>query len=370
MTSSMSHQSTEDEHEWHCASELVHNAHVVSPGFASAIRFLRKDAESNNILSTSSVFLMRRYLACPSIMAPMYYATLTYFENKINDKKKISADDIITCYQPDLMSVMLFVIYLSGHLRRITDPEEWQRVTASLQKYVELSVPFGMALPDLGAARALLIAAVRQLSFGVFLYADFKGFREYRRKLVTKKSPDNLGEEKRLWGCTHYHISALLTQMLGLGMEFSNSILPVALNLGKEHTTQNALLIKVAIAWLDALVLTGSPPKLQSGDDIVLSEKAADDLYEVVVRFQQGTTHDWLLKRASDITEQTHPQLFSEGALIKQSPAKQFSKEHTEQSKSVDEYESLSTEFRELFPPDEFQSLMGEISELMKDEKQ
>ncbi len=358
---------TKDEHEWRSAADLVQHAHVASPGFASAIRFLRKDAECDNTLSPSSIFLMRRYLACPSIMAPMYYATLTYFEDQISKKKKIFADDILACYQPDLLSVMLFTIYLSGHLRRITDAEEWQKVVQRLQQYAELSVPFGMALPELGPARALLIGVMRQLSFGVFSCADHKGFKEYRRKLVTKKSPDNLSEERQLWGCTHYHVSSLLTQALGLGMEFANAILPVALALGREHASKEAMLVKVTMSWLDALVLTGSPPKQQSGDDIVISEQAIDRLYEVVVRFQKGATHNWLLKRSADISKETHPQLFSGGSLIKVAPPKQGAKKVSGEDMAGDEYQSLPQEFRELFPSDEFKSLLGEIGQLMED---
>ena len=356
---------TIQEEEWRCAAQLIDMVKISAAGFSSTIRFLCKDAADGKELSPASSFLMRRFINCPSVLAPMYYATLTYHYDRLAGKKQIVADDILACYSPDMLAVMLFAIYCSAHMRRRADRDEWTKQARLLAKYTELAVPFGIALPELGPSRALLIAAMRPLSFAVFLTVDPERFKKYRRQLVQQRMPHNLSEERRLWGCTHYHLGALLTQIHGLGTEFSNMILPVALNLSKKQTSQQAMLIKIAITWFDALVLTGEAPKQVIGDDIIVSENSIDRLFEVVNSFKNLSGYDWICKRATDITAETHPELFVAGAALGDSvkPARTASIKRPKEG----EYDDIPDEFRALFSQQEFQSLLSEIQELMKD---
>lgn len=355
--------------EWQRANELVELMQISAPGFSSAIRFLRKDAENTSLLSAGSLFFMRRYLACPGIMAPMYYATLTYFRRAIDQKNKVSADDILRCYPPDLLAVMLACIYLNAQMRRCCDKQEWAKVGKRAQQYADLGFNFGLAVAELGPARALFMGVMQAISLGVFLYTDLKQFKDYRRKLLTQKLAEDLSEERRVWGCTHYHIAGVLAQKLGLGRDYSNSVLPMALGLDQGHLRPEAMLVRTTLNWLDALVVSGAVPQQKLGDEIDISEESANRLYQVILRFQgREESLNWLLKCSSDISEETHPQLFFEGGLGRPAGSTARAKERAAEE-DLEQYKELPDDFRKLFPKDDFLSLTEEIRELARGEK-
>lgn len=358
-----------DQTAWEIAERALTKSVHFATAFTSCAKVLMNNAEDNQKNNTEGYnnnarFLVRRFLKCPSVLSPVYYATLTFHPEKLAGKEAITPEVLMSCYTPDAMAALLVTTYLNAHTRHKIDEKEWEILSETVQAYADLGLYFGYAIPEIGPAKALMYSVLRHFAFAVYAKNDLKGFQGYRRKLKNKGEPYDVEEELKTWGCAHYHIAALMTQKLCFGKDFASGF---AFGFGKApDPSYEAEILKWRITtdWIDSIVLKGEPPTEDMGDQLEIKEDQIAKLHDVIVDFvENGSKHDWLSKRKDDISPEKTPELFTKPKKTKKAIA---ADKEAEEKASVT-VSDAEIDFDKLFPEEELKALTSEIKELLEE---
>ncbi len=292
-------------------SSLVSN---VSSLFSTAIRFLKKDAESGaKTLSASSKYCLSRLVSANSFKAPVYFAAMTFQPESINQNGYVSPTDLASTFSPDEMATVVALLYLYRRIQKSCDEAEWNELSKQLHLHAELAGYIGRAIPNIGLSRGLILGSIRHLSLGLFLSVHKKSFVQYRRSLKIKKISFDLAEESSIWRCNHLQVASLLVQSLGLGGNLSKSITTGLLvtGLSDSEIDDEAYKMRILWTWVESLKRTGQPPQITHRGSYYPLKQDLDRLLSCVQTMKQnGPSCLFFAKGKDDISPTATPCLY------------------------------------------------------------
>ena len=291
-------------------SSLVGN---VSSLFSTAIRFLRKDAESpSKALSQTSKFCLQRLLNSDSFKAPVYYAALTFKPDAVKEATYLSPVGLASLFTPDELAHLIGSLYLYRRIQKGCDENEWSELSRNMHLHAELAGHVGVAMPNISLGWGMLLGSIRHLSCGLFLGVDQKKYVQYRRNQKIKKQTFDLTEEITTFGCSHLHIASLLVQSLGLG-----SAIPKAINTGLLTSTSDDSVdadgyrMRIAWVWTEALKATGQPSNITHKGAYYPKKQELEVLLARAAQLkEEGSRWLFLKKGKEDISPEKTPCLF------------------------------------------------------------
>ncbi|MCO6431701.1 MAG: hypothetical protein J5J00_12655 [Deltaproteobacteria bacterium] len=363
-----------DEDQWRLAEQRLRASMYFAASFTTAIRTLRAN-EAHNIdrgndpkeLSENSRFFLRRLFRAPSILAPLYFLSLTYHEEKLADKSYVSRDYLVSLYKPGELASILALIYLYHNLRRVCDPEDWGRYSKIVNDIIEIGGLIGRHLPELGFANSLLATGVRHLAAAVFLRTDPANFRIYRRDSKIQQRLLSLEIERRIWECTHVEIGTRILQLFGFGVPFAASFHRAALTPNRKELDLKSNRLRLTLVWSEALYLGVKPPVIKGEEQLIASESILDRILDEASRIREkGSKHAWLSKRKNAISPTLTPQLYKAG----EGDAATANIKATE-IKEVDEFlidfDEMPEQMQSQFSETQISDLMSEIGDLIEE---
>lgn len=290
---------------WTQARTLAKLIGEIPSSFASTIRALLLDNEKRGgEISTGTTFLLTRLLKGPSVYAPLYYATLTFHEDKIKGMPQVSAEFIAKLYDPMEMGALLGMTYLYRRAKRLVEDEEWQYIDVPLQTQAELGAHLGIHMPAIGLAQGLFAGAMRNIAFAAFQKSDKKAFTAYRRHLKTKNLRFDDELEMLSWDCTSTQIASVLIQTLGFGVSFADCFTRGLSSPLEEFSKMESDVFRFAITrlWFDSLLKNGTVPDIKHRGAFYPSPEGLTKLLAAsnIIR-KSGSVHHWLARKKDDL---------------------------------------------------------------------
>lgn len=310
--------SSSNPEQWEVAGKYAQQYGNMPSSFTSLIRSLRKDEQEQGGYTFASRYQLKRLLRGDSFRSPMFFAAKTFRPELLKTNEVIGLDDIVNCFKPSEIDVILAVLYLYRRARKLCPSEEWNYLTEGFHLRLELGGFVGLAIPNtIGLATGLIAEAMGTLAAACFLMNDEKGFREYRRQLKINKQSADFSYQLSRWGCTQAQIGANLLIRLGFSSHLVDlwarglSIILEPMERGEGHAA--TIGIKVTHRWVDALLETGAEPDMahnvkfypEKADLNLLLERAHD-------LTSNSNTYNWLERTKNDISPTATPELFAD----------------------------------------------------------
>ena len=292
----------------------------VPSSFSSTLRALIADEEKHGgKLSPSGRYLCLRLLKSRGVLATVYYAALTFRQERLSSLGEVSPDNLTQCFSPIELAGLIGLLYLNRRMRSFSSKEVWDELYPGIRSALELGGHVGIALPRLGFTMGMYVGAFRDMTLCLFQKQDAKAFKEYRRQLRNANLAYDLHTEQSVWGCTRADLGAVLLQMLGFGVPVANAYAkgmcgsdPLGHDLAPEEYRY-----KIGLIWINALLATGAIPDMAHKGEYYPTEAAAALLLqEVGIVRQQGTKYGFLDKTKEDVSPSKTPQLFQSGAAV------------------------------------------------------
>jgi|GEM_PF-1157399 len=361
---------------WNKALERVGVIDYVPSSFTVCLRRLIGEPPgqegAKNVLDEETEFLLNRFLRSPSIMAHVYFFTLTFHPDFVANHSSISARDFIKLYGAAEWAAVLALVFLTRTLKRKCAEQEWQELSKTLQEGVDIGGILGRRVAALGLGSGLLVPGVRYLALSLYEASDREKLKDYRFRLTKEKHGFDLALEQELWGCTHVQIAALLLLLMGFPSwyvrRFETALsAPPAAKLSPDINR-----LRILAYWSYALQMGLNPPTIAGEDDFITSDVELDQIVlETKEVVQKGSKHSWLLKTSNDLNPAQAAQVegFEEAkAMVKQrgkrSQALAAAKAAEEDCFTL-EYAEIPEKMRRLFSKEEFRDLKSEIQSLL-----
>jgi hypothetical protein len=304
---------------WEIARKYASLLGEVPNSFSSTIRAMLTDFDRTKGLSNGSLYLGTRLVKTPSMLSPLYFATQTFQDMRLDSMSTINAESFFTLYNPIELSAFIGLTYLYRRARKSVHQDEWGQLVAPMSVAVDLGGHVGYSIAAIGPVAGIFAPGMRYLGLSTFLIHDRKGFVDYRRQNKIKGDRFNLSSEMAQWGCTHVQIGSVLVQALGFGVEFAATF---ARGLSPD-TRENPNLDKEAYqfhicdVWIEALLNTGDVPNIVHRGAFYPTKETNGKLIESARQLKaEGSRYSWLDRGKEDISPEQTPQLFSSSAPV------------------------------------------------------
>ncbi len=291
---------------------------VVPSSFSSVIRSLLIDHGRNNkSLSPSTRFMIERLVKSRSLKASLYFGALTFQPERIEGAKYLGERQLVDLYTPGELAVIVGISYLFKRARKLCDPAQFAMITNRFQESADIGAYIGYAIPGISPMVGIVSGSMPFLGLAPFLFYDRRGFVDYIRHLKKCKLNLDAEYEANRWGCTSVQIASVMLQALGLGVATATAF-SVGLSSNSDqlvNQTQDAIKYKTALIWLKAMEETGKEPDIVHRAELYPTKAAMEKLgMQVAELKEKGSSHCWFLRGAFDISQDTTPQLFSDGS--------------------------------------------------------
>ena len=319
----------------------------IPSSFTSTVRTLILDQEKNSgKLSAAGRFLALRLLKGPSLLAPFYFAGLTYKNKELGAEGGPTLQNLVKVFSPYEISGLLGLIYLLRKVKGTVSEIIWDEHKPHIFKGIEIGGHLGLALPKIGFTMGLFCGGLGKLGQCLFQKHDEKAYKEYRRHLRAKKLDLDLQYEMGVWGCTQYNVASMFIQLLGYGVNTANSysagmsggIVP-----GGGEPPPDVYRFKIASVWLDSLKSTGLVPNITHKGDYYPTKEATELLVqEIGIILEKGSKLAFLDKTKEDLSPEKTPYLFPNVAQTKTAPVEVPEGEVSEEVKNQIKAEDLA----------------------------
>ena len=251
---------------WQTARQYAALLGEIPGSFTSITRSLVADgSKGEGILSSGTQFLLQRLLKGKSILAPFYYMTEAIFPEEFQDRVYMSTNEMVGLYRPFDMAAFITMVFLFKKMATACPANEWEFISPTIQRPLAVGAELGKRIPAIGVGAGMLTACMCQLSYGVFLLHDARGFVEYRRKLKSKTHHPDFKWELSRWGCTSAHVAAVFLQIFGLGVDVAEAFIRGTLESSENFSTETdneVYRYKIARLWLISLLDEGKIPNI------------------------------------------------------------------------------------------------------------
>ncbi len=308
---------------WQNARKYAALIGEIPTSFSSISRSLAADgAKGTGELSQGTRFLVKRLLKGGAILAPFFFMSKNLFPDEFENRVYISSNEMIDLYKPFDLASFITIVYLARKFSAVCTLDEWKHVSASFQKLLNIGGQLGASIPAIGIGTSLLVSSISQLSLGVFLLHDRKGFIDYRRQLKSQTHKLNHQWELSRWGCTSAHVGALFIQIFGLGVPAAHGFLQSALHgtEGIDTETDNEIYrFRIARVWFDSLLAEEKIPAIHHRGRYYPEGGEVEYLLDKTKEFRKMTESDegWLAKTKDAVSPELTPLLFRPGGPLK-----------------------------------------------------
>ncbi len=352
---------TEAKDPWVVAHEKVEPLGKLPSFFTRYIGALRrnhqKNIETGNTgLDAASRDILQRLIAGDTLRSIVYYAAQTYRPEKMSEGLYEKPKELLELFSPNDLASVIGVAFLYRRLQKLCHKDEWQKYNRTLLSSVEIGGHFGSSVTDIGFSKGLLVGAFPRLATAVFMLNDLSRFKEYRAELRERKLLFDFQREQELFSCTHAHIAARLMTLMGFGKNeaqdfyfgiFSDSI-------SAKKLPRSSYAYHVANLWVNSLLIEGSAPDADLGDEFELSESKIDALLPKIEDI-----------RKRDFATAWMEQLFhSDKGAAPEGGAADLGVSEEEQKSIFNDYGSLSESFQEQFDQSDYEKITSEIKPL------
>lgn len=301
---------------WQAADELLRPFGVVAANFSEAIRLLVHYHESgSNKLPLAAENHILRLLKNNTIKATYYYLTKQFRPEILQAGKLVDAREFYAAYNSFEHAVILAYCYLSRHLSRKTDKDDWAYVENPLYEALQTGGFIGQGVPGVGLGFGLLSRGLRYLAFAPFLRENRRGFKEYRLYLKTKDLPYDLAFEEKTWQTTNIQIAAIILERVGFNHAMALEYV-AATTKNKDHTPSElyGIPFSMAEALIDSYMENGElleKTPAWTGKEQPLSVEVRGNLMGKLNRsMSEKQRNEWLSKGATSISPELTPELF------------------------------------------------------------
>jgi hypothetical protein len=299
---------------WEYATAFAETLGTVPSSVSSLVRSLLaesvRDGPPEGDLSSSSHFLLSRFLNSPSLQAAYFYSLSYVKPGYIGPPDEaITKNSFMSAFSPAEHAFMIAVLFLHRQVRKLTQSEQFAHLTRTLQLGLNAGWLIGSALPAVGPFVGLAVGAYRWLGVMTFLRHDPSGFKEYYSGLQNKRAvvPDLAAEIKR-WNCCSAQVGILLLQRAGVDGNLLDPLL--RLMLGKVLTAPQDQPYYAVEQWLRCFLEAAPFPTGALRGDLYVSMEAQLDIAERLTQGDKTTKFNWLSATPRDITPKSTPQLF------------------------------------------------------------
>jgi len=302
---------------WEAAKTLVAELGKIPVTFTTPVRTLMYDHKNDQILSPAGHFLTTRLLRSPTLKAMFYYASLTFFGDRIANSAYLSSSDLVRLYKPKDCAGVLATIYLVRRLlsKGVQNLPDWEDTLQNITKRSEAGGHIGLAIPSLGQATGIITGSFRNLAIALFGINNPDKYNEYRSYLNSANLPYHLDYELQNWECTHLDIVGNLLQQFGFGISQAHAYI---LGLGRRppkspNEDLEGYQYALTSEWIECLILSGKEPDRKHLGQYYPTEKDKYRLlYEINSLNETNSKHNWLSKSKGDINPHATPQLYQE----------------------------------------------------------
>lgn len=299
---------------------------VVPSSFSSVIRALMNDETKNNAqLAAGSRFLIERLAKSRSVKACLYFGGLTFQTMRVEEEPYLSERQLVNLYRPAELAGIIGVAYLFKRARKLCDPGQFSSITNLFQMTLDMGMHIGYAIPAISPLVGFLAGGMPFLGLSPFLFYDRKGFVEYARHLRTKQVFFDYEYELQRWSCTSIQIASVMMQALGLGVPMAHAFSTGLTVQSKQllESNEDAYKFHIAAIWINALSDKNAAPEMVHKAAYYPTQGALNRLLEATKVVQEsGSVHCWMIRGAHDVSPESTPQLFKEGAVteVEQGP--------------------------------------------------
>lgn len=297
--------------EWQIARLYLKQLGEPSNLFTGCCRSLiHSSGSENGRLTRLASAKLQRLLSSPTMLSQIYFAAKTYYKNDISIRGTIEPADLTFFISPIEFASLITIGYNTRRIAKSLNHDDWNLILDPFQRYMDLAVPLGNAIPTVGPSLSLMAASGKFLGWGILNLRDPISFKKYRVENKVKKRSYDLAAELEIFGTTHLHISSLIWQTFGFGVKNSEDYLTGLSKLSTRTLSEAAIKFRVARSWLESLIELGAPPSQSLGDDFEIESNDSSNFIDTYKSIKEkGSEFKWLSRNRDDIGVEKTPDL-------------------------------------------------------------
>ena len=296
--------------EWLIARNYLSKIGEPSTLFTGCCRSLFQCSNTDGKLTRAAASQLQRLLRSPSMLSQVFFAAKTYYASDIQSRGSIEPADFTFFMQPEEIAIIITIGYNSRRISNQLDKQDWSLLSDNYQRYVDLAMPLGFSIPAIGPTRAMMTAAGKFLGWSILNVVEPERFKKYRIANKVNNRTYNLAQEKANFGTTHLHLSSLIWQRFGMGIQISEEYFA---GMSDSPPSTAATKFKVARLWLESLLEKGQAPTQNLGDDFELEDSRSEKFINTFNSLKaDGSLHKWLQRNKDDISTEKTPELVAD----------------------------------------------------------
>lgn len=309
--------STPDQDEsWNLARTMAKKIHYVPIAFAQATRMLVNDHVKNNgQLRAVTKYQISRLFRGDSFKATIYFASKELRPDYLQNNKACSIGDLVTLYSPLDLAAFITCFFLNRYMKK-SGCVAWPEIAPYFAREASIGALVGTAIPRIGHAPGLLMAALRNVSHGLMSMEDASLYKRYRNvvdgttKIIDEKA------EMVIWKTTSSQVTSMLLASLGYSTDFGDMIGTAIRTTSAVDKITNERMrdFRLAHMWQETFLLGKDQPGEKLHTDFFPKQSDRALAAEAIERAREGATA-WLDRGKNDITPATTPHFFSKKAV-------------------------------------------------------
>lgn len=216
------HVEYEDPELWNNARECLRSIGGLPLFLTSTVRAVRNarvlfNDENSEAFKDAISQTIRRLLLSPSYKAAFLEAAREYHADKLSELGSVSAREVSMVFTADETAAIILNYYLFRRLRALTSQEDFGPLIPRIRTSIALGHLVGQLIEPFESGHGMVIGASQVFALVVLCKNQPQVFREYRRKMRTRRELFNASLEVEYFRTTARHVAAALIQACGFG---------------------------------------------------------------------------------------------------------------------------------------------------------
>lgn len=209
------------------ARSHLKNVGIILSLYSSVIRAIQsaptilktQSSAAINSFAVSSALLPIRI--SPTLTESLQIAASEFYPKEykaLRESGNAELKNVLKLFNANEIASVLGITYFYKLLNKCCDPQEFTRIAPILSVQLRLGALVGSQTGDrFGRGGGLAATGIRILALAVFIKADLKAFKKYRRLIDDSGQLNHSKFEIENFGCTHLDIASILAGDLGFG---------------------------------------------------------------------------------------------------------------------------------------------------------